>query len=370
MPMTSSRGLAPLLAASLALPAVAAETRPPAPTAADAKPVADAKPADGAPAAPAPVADLPERVIEKKDGPYIVRIVVRPGNLKPGRTAEISTEILKVLEIPDPVSGNLRSIASAENTATVTPPAPEAPPEPPKGKKAPPAPPPPVPTKHQLWPAGKEGNLAFHFTPAADGLYDLAINGFDPKPYEDSETGRTVEVHFKVGVGAAAGQTEVSQGAASVRRSSRRAVGGSGSEAAAPPKLPKLMKEVGHRFLELESALAKWPEKGANADAVAAAKALSALFAETKGTTPESMKVAAEEFEKLSAGTAAALDQIVTLAGTEVKAKERGANAAATRAAFEKLETQSCQQCHAKFRWGVTTDLSAWPKFEQKPWKK
>jgi hypothetical protein len=55
--------------------------------------------ADPPAAAPAPaeapkaLPDLPERVIEKREGDYLFRLTVRPGNLKPNRVADLTIEI-------------------------------------------------------------------------------------------------------------------------------------------------------------------------------------------------------------------------------------------------------------------------------------
>jgi hypothetical protein len=341
-------------------------TKEPAPTAAAT--TAAAAPA-AAPAAPPPAPELPERVIEKRDDVYVAKIVVRPGNLRVRRTADVSVDLQKVLDIPDPVTGDRASLNSARTYVTVLPPAPPPQPEPPKGKKAPPPPAPPVASRYQLWPVPSTGTYGFHFTPELDGVYQLTVVGTDPTAETFNGEPRKFEVTFRVGVGSAAAQTEVSAGSGGSRRASRRALGGSESGGEAN-KLQKIMEEVGPRWLDLADTLQRWPAKGPHADATAEARAIAALLDSAKGLAPEGTTSASAEFDKLAAAAAASLNDLAALAEADGKEKDRAPRLAAATAAFEKVELQSCTQCHAKFRWGVTTDLSEWPKFSAKPWKK
>lgn len=357
---------------SLAAPAFAAGKPAGNEAAKEAARVEKAAPKDTAPApvaaAPAPAAPEPtERAIEKKDGLYQARLVIRPGNLKPRRPADISVDLQKILEIPDPVTGDRAPMGSGSPYAIVKVPAPPAP-EPVKGRKAV-EPVAPTPVQYSLWPVGSAGNFGFHFTPETDGVYEVTVVGFDAKPTEDAEAGRNFELTFKVGVGTAAAQTEVSQGAAAGRRGGRRPVGGGGASLG-DDRLQKTMSDLGYRYLDLEALLQKWPAKGPHADAAAEARAIGALFTQIKGLAPAGTNAASGEFDKLAGEAGLLFEQLAGAAGTDGKEKDRAPHLAAASAGYEKLEMQGCNQCHAKFRWGVTTDLSGWPKFEQKPWKK
>src|SRR5690349_12336140 len=91
------------------------------------KPPPDAPPA-AAPATPAagPAvatkakgAEPEERVIEKKDGDYILRLTLRPGNLRTNHVANVQLDINKSLDIPDPVTGDLMPMTGSKPIATV-----------------------------------------------------------------------------------------------------------------------------------------------------------------------------------------------------------------------------------------------------------
>lgn len=373
--MTRTALLAAAFAAALtAGTALADEAKPAeAPVAEAAKPAVVAKPSDKVKAAeaaqvteaakpaapPAPIAppEAADRVIEKRDSDYLFKLTLKPGNLQANRVADASIEVVRILEIPDPTFGERMPIASDRPIATLQ--APLAPGlESAKGKKA--APPPPGPVSFVLWPQANPGSFGFHFTPGYDGVYTLTFEGQDTRGNPDEP--RRFTTSFRIGVGADAAQTEQSQGAAAARKGSRRPVGSTG-EKATEEKLQRLMDEVGRRFLDLEALLAKPPAKGPHAEAAVAARALGQLIVSAKGMTPGAYQSAAGEYEKLLAAAPAALEA-VALAAEGVKDRQ------APRLALAHVERQSCLQCHAKFRYAVTTDLSTWPKFEQRPWKK
>lgn len=315
--------------------AVAAAPKKPAPApAAPAKPAAPVKPA-----APEPE----ERIIEKRDADYVLRLTLRPGNVKPGHVAQGDVEIIRTLQIPDPVSGDQLPIAGIQPVATVKPPEPVAT----KGKPAAAAPT----LRYLLWPTANPGVYAFHFTATEDGIYEISIAGAEAaRTGEEESDSRSFKADYRIGVGTAAAQTEQSQGGTATRRSTRRPIG-AGAAGENEKKLVKIMREMGDHFMALEAS------NRTPTDAASDAHAIAALFAQTKGLAPEQSGGDAEEFDKLSTRAAAAFEEFATAASA------KGAKA---KPALEPTELVGCTQCHAKYRFQITDDLSAWPKFAQK----
>ena len=282
------------------------------------------------------------RVIEKKDADYVVRLTLKPGNLKTNHVAEVLLDINRNLDIPDPVTGDQKPMTGSKPLATVK--SPEG-----KGQRDT--------TTYFAWPSEDPGGFAFHFTPTEDGLYEVTIAGTDPDKGPDAGEAAGFSVTYRIGAGTAAAQTEQSQVGTAVRKTVRRPVG-AGRGRDNDGKLVKLMREVGDRYLNLESMLAHAPAHGAQADAMAEAHALSALLGQTKGLVPEGQSDSATEFDSLAAGSANVVESIATAAS----GKER----VSAKTEFEKLEAVGCNACHAKYRFQITDDVSEWPKFAQK----
>lgn len=294
-----------------------------------------------------------ERYIEKRSGEYLFKLTLRPGELQPGRVANVNVEILRLLEIPDPQWGDRLPMKGSRPVAVVQAPAKES-----RRNRRRTAP---APSRYVLWPITNPGEFGFHFSPAHDGLYTLSISGVDPTLGDALLDASSYEVSFRIGVGSESAQTEQSQGTAAARRTARRPVGLRTNKDAAR-QLQDVMEEVGERFLDLEDLLDNAPRRGANKAAAAEARALAALFAKTKGLTPRRHKASSEEFQKLAAGMPALLEAVAVAA--------EGKDRKAPRAAFEKAEIQGCLQCHTKFRWDVTKSVAAWPAFESIDWTK
>jgi hypothetical protein len=231
--------------------------------------------------------------------------------------------------------------------ATVTPPAPVG-----RGKKAP------APSRYYLYPATNPGTYSFHFTPEEDGLFDIAINGSDmTKSGDEAPEPLPYGATFRIGVGTAAAQTEASAGGPSTRRTTRRPVG-SGVADETERKLLHLMDDMGDHYLALETALEHAPAKGAATDAAAEAQALSALFTQLKGLLPPSYTSGPEEYNALAAHGGSLFADVATAA--------TGKDHAKAHTALEAAESQGCIQCHAKYRYLITDDVSGWPRFAQK----
>lgn len=296
---------------------------------------------------------LDERYIEKRSGDYLFKLTLRPGVLAPQRVADVTVEVLRVLEIPDPQWGDRLPMQNSNPIATVQAPALETKRN---RRRADPAP-----SRYKLWPITNPGEFGFHFSPAHDGLYTVTITGTDPSLGSDSLGTAGYEASFRLGVGTEAAQTEQSQGTAAARRSARRPVGMRNTRDR-ERQLQDLMEEIGERFLDLEDMIDNAPAKGANKDAAAQARVIAELFKKGKGLTPAAHGTSAEEFETLAAAAPVFLEEVAVAA--------EGKDRKAPRAAFEKAELQSCLQCHTKFRWNATESLATWPAFKSIDWTK
>jgi hypothetical protein len=316
-----------LLAGSVAVAAPAKKPAPP--------PAAPAKPAPVKPVAPEPE----ERIIEKRDADYVLRLTLRPGNVKTNHVAQADVEIIRTLQIPDPVTGDQMPITGIQPVATVKPP------EPPPGKGQPPQSPS---VSYLLWPATNPGVYNFHFTPTEDGIYEVTIAGSEAaKSGEEESDARAFKATYRIGVGTAAAQTEQSQGGTAIRRTSRRPIGGD-SVGEREKRLIKFMRELSDHFLALDAG---------SKDAAADAHSIALILAQTKGLAPEQSGGDATEYDKLTTRAAAAFDEYATAVGVKN---------AKTHPSLETLESVGCTQCHAKYRFQITDELSAWPKFSQK----
>jgi hypothetical protein len=355
---------APPTSAAPATPAAAAPAAA-APAAPATEPARPAEPARGAevsqaaektPETPkAPPPEPAERTIEKREGTYVFRLTLRPGNLKPARVADVTLELLRVLDIPDPVTGDRAPVNEASIVARVKPPPPLVPS---KGKKSEPSAPLP---SYVAWALEAPGTYGLHFTPGADGLFELALSGTDPKTDTEGSP-REFGTSFRLGVGSAAAQTEQSQGGVVGRRGTRRPIG-VGGDREKEDRLRKLMEELGYRTLALEPLVDQPPAKGPHVELAARARELAALAESAKGLVPASAPAdGAPEFDALAARMAARFEELARAA--------EGKDRKAPRAKYDALEPQGCLQCHAKYRWGVADDVTRWPQFEQKPWRK
>lgn len=292
-----------------------------------------------------------ERYIEKRSGEYLFKLTLRPGVLAPQRVADVTVEVLRVLEIPDPQWGDRLPMRGSKPIAIVQ--APEQPAQKNRRRTTP------APSRYVLWPITNPGEFGFHFTPANDGVYTLTITGTDPTQGDGSLELVSFEAKFRIGVGADADQTEQSQGTAVARRTARRPVGLRTTKDA-ERQLQDLMTELGERFLDLEDFIDNPPAKGPNADAAAQARIIAALFAKAQGLAPRAHAKAGSEFDALLAKAPAHFEAIAVAAETP--------NRKAPRDAFEKAEMQTCLQCHTKFRWNATESLATWPKFQSIDW--
>ncbi len=310
-----------------------------------------------APAAP-PIPFLAARYIDKKANPYEVRLVLKPGNLALRDTALVSVDMEKALSIPDPVTGNFQPMTSGVPYAIVESPAVARPVrwrgrhhEEAASNVA----------KYRLWPEEDPGRYSFHFTPLANGMYTVTIVGFDPKgpagePY-------SFKIPFHIGAGTAALQTEASQGVVGVHRGALHPVGMSVA-APAMEKVKKLMDQIGREYLDLQLALESPPRRGPNDAAATEARSIESLMGSLSSVVPEVHGANPSEYTQLANDAGQAFENLAKDAESKGRAAPKKALAA-----YQDLPAGSCNECHAKYRWQVTSDVSTWPSFTEAAWR-
>lgn len=322
--------------------------------AADEKKADAAKPADEKKPEAKKVEEPAEKTIEKGED-FLVRLTLKPGVLKPRRVAEVFVELSRKRDEPDPIDGDRSPVVALEAALTVTAPAGTTDK---KAKKPGPA----KPVELLLHNAGAPGAYFAHFTPSSDGVYTLRIAGTE-RPEEDGGKARPFDMTFRIGVGTATSETEAGQGLGKARRTSgkRRVVGSSANKV--DDRLQKLMAEVAERFLETEQSFASAPAKGPSPEVAAALRSLAEKLAEAKGMTPAQFSSASGDFDALADALVKKLQDAAAAAE-----KPKDAKAVATAKTAFQSTWSGCTQCHVKFRYGLSADVSGWPEFEKKPW--
>jgi hypothetical protein len=207
---------------------------------------------------------------------------------------------------------------------------------------------------HALPDAGQYG---FHVTPAAGGLYRLE---FAPL------RGEGPSISFEVGAGLAASQTEAGESQqATQRRPAKGAQVKKGPVSGENLELRRVMAELGQRWVDLADALEAAPAKGPHPELAKEALALSEVPGRAAGRTPSVYISSAAEFDKMASDLGPAIAALEkTLASKDKN------SASSAREELRRLEQAHCNRCHAKFRYNVTTELTRWPEYEYRPWKK
>jgi hypothetical protein len=282
----------------------------------------------GSKAAAAPKGD--EAIYRKKIDKMSVTLRVRPAKPMPGKTTTLVFEVVKQLTIPDPALGDRVPLEKAILFADV-------------GKDGA------ATVRYRLHPLSDAGLYGTHLTATEAGPYRIGLE----QRLENAEIGdKPLTAEFVLGIGqdtpmqAAEEETAVKTGRG---RTALRAGDAPPAEGA-----PTVMKALGDGWLELTKGLAK-PNSGT--DLVAAARAMADAAAKLSGQAPASFASQRRDFDALAGETAAALKDLVPVVGTD---------AAKAREALAKIETGNCAKCHVKYRFQITDDVTAWPKFTPK----
>lgn len=285
----------------------------------------------GKTASAAPKAD--EALYRKKVDKVSVTLRVRPARPMPGKTTTLVFEIVKHLAVPDPALGDRVPLEKAVLFADV-------------GRDGGPT------VRYRLHALSDAGVYGIHLTGAEAGPYRIALE----QRLENAEIGdKPLAADFVLGIGQdtamqAAEEDAGKGGASSGRgRSALRA-----GEAPPAEGAPTVMKALGDGWMELAAGLAR-PNSGA--DLVAVARAMAEAAGKLVGQAPAAFSAQRRDFDSLATENAAALKDLVPLVG---------ADPAKAREAMSKVETAHCARCHVKYRFQLTDDVAAWPKFTPK----
>lgn len=290
---------------------VAPEAQRPAPSAA--APTAQPKPPE-----PKKIENPAEVTYKQKSEDHVFILHVRPGNPKPGTPLELLVEIAKLHDPPDPVYGDREPEKDADLVLTLE-----------KGKAEPPV------VLHALPEAGEYGA---HVTALEQGLYTVKIGRRTGKP--------GLEASFPLGVGVStpARPDDVQETLPEEGMRTGRAIRPAGESGASGPALPGIMRRLAEHLLAADAAL---DGKG---DAAAEAHAMVELSKAIAGQTPAHARNRPKEFDAEAAGLTGALQQL---------------ESSPSKAQLADVEKNHCWRCHVQFRWGVASDVSAWPSFTQ-----
>lgn len=306
-------------------PARPAEPAKPAPKPNDAvkpppKPVpATAPAAEAKPPEPKKIENPAEVTYRQKVEDHSFALHVRPGAPKPGNALELLLEISRLHDPPDPTYGDREPERDADLVLFLE-----------KGKPT---------TPVVLHPMSEPGVYGAHVSAMEQGLYTVRIARRTGKP--------GLEASFPLGIGVAT-PARPDDVLASLPKSGQRTGRAIRPDAdatgAAAPALPQVMHQLADRLLALDAAL---DGKG---DAAAEARAMVDLSKAIPGQTPAHANNRPKEFDAEAAGLTNALQQLAS---------------SPTKARLADVEQNHCWRCHVQFRWGVASDVSAWPAFTQ-----
>jgi hypothetical protein len=263
-----------------------------------------------------------EVLYRKKLDKTVVTLHVRPAKPVPGRTTTLLFEVVKVLAVPDPALGDRVPLENAVLFATI-------------GREGGPQ------VRFRLHAMPDAGVYGVHFAGAEAGVYRLLLE----QRLENAEIGeKPLTTDFSLGVGQDT-PMQAADDESAVKAGRGRTALHSGESSAESVSL--LMRSLGDSWMALAQG---------SGDAAAAAKAITDAAAKLAGQVPTALSSSRREFDTLAGELAASLKELPGAAGDSAKA----------RALIAKVEVDQCARCHVKFRFQLTDDVSAWPKFTPK----
>lgn len=274
---------------------------------------------------------------------HVFSVIVEPGAPQVARRVQLRLDLATIPATHDPTFGDRIPVRDASLVAVLTSPG--------QGGAR----------KQALHPLGGAGSYGLHWTPDRAGLWSLTV---------ERSGGELPAVTFQIGVDVPTpvqndpslghgpgGPTRILGGLDRATRGG--GVVGPLTPVAAGPTSSSVMNAISEPAAWLSAALE------APVDLEAAKQALGAIREQAPslpGTVPEPYKAAADDYERLSADMIRRLDALAQTidAGDAAKA---GTD-------WRTTLDQSCAQCHVKFWWGVSTDLSSWPEVRSQPWRR
>lgn len=283
--------------------------------------------AEGKPAVTAAKAD--EVLYRKKIDKTIVTLRVRPAKPVPGKSTTLMFEIVKLLAVPDPSLGDRVPLEKATLFATI-------------GRDGAQA------TRYRLHPLVDAGIYGVHFTAPISGAYRIQLD----QRLENAEIGdKPVSTEFVLGIGQDTAMQAAEEEAAVKTGRGRTALRvGDGAHGGAA----QVMRALGDGWLALLHGLSN---QNTGVDLVGLARGLGEGSAKLAGQVPEALSSQRREFDALAGELATALKDLLPAVGTD---------ATKARALMAKIETDQCARCHVKYRFQITDDVAAWPKFTPK----
>jgi len=250
-----------------------------------------------------------EAVYHRKFESTSFNLHVRPPSLVVGQVGELVFDIADILDPPDPEFGDRRPVTGEQLVANI------------EGAGL-----------YVLHPIpGNAGSYGLHFIPISDGLRHVVLARMDGR------AGLSVDLQVAVG----RPQQLVSK-AVDIREAQPL-----GSKQAVEP-IRATMTQLGTVWGGLWNVALTG--KG---DAAALAKLLPGLAQETVGHVPQAHATDRANFDVLARSFAQSSSDISKAAGgLDLKA------------ALVKMQGQQCDRCHAVYFYGITEDVTDWPRFE------
>jgi hypothetical protein len=249
-----------------------------------------------------------EAVYHRKFESTSFNLHVRPPSLAVGEVGELVFEIADILDPPDPEYGDRRPVVGEQLLAQIEGVGP-----------------------YILHPIpGTNGSYGLHFIPNSDGLRHVALARIDGR------AGLSVDLQVAVGR-----PPQLVSKNVDIREAQPL-----GAKQAVEP-IRATMTQLGTVWGGLWTAALT-----GRGDAATLAKALPGLAQETVGHVPQVHATDRANFDILARSFMQSSGDISKAAGPDLKA------------ALTKMQSQQCDRCHAIYFYGITEDVSDWPRFE------
>ncbi len=305
-----------------------------------------AKASDEAPKAEdgAPTPSPATTVLTAREDDHAFTIVVEPGRPSLGRRVNLRLDLATIPENPHPTFGDRVPVRDATLVAVLSSPKEDG-----------------AVHRQTLHPYGGAGTYGLHWTPSERGLWRLSIERIGEKlPSTSFRIGVDVNTPAQSDPTLERGLGGPSRILGGLDRGQRGGgVVGPLTPVAAGPTASSVMSSFSEPAGRLVGAFSD------RADPVAAREAMAALLPEAKklpGTVPQRYEVGAEDYDRLANQL---VQRLEALAST-VEAQEMEKARSEWRSALD----QTCAQCHVKFWWGISSDLSSWPSVRSQPWRR
>jgi hypothetical protein len=283
-------------------------------------------------------------VLRLRQDDHAFTLTVDPAAPQVGRRVSLRLDLATIPATPDPTFGDRVPVRDASLLAVFTAPG--------EGGAV---------HRQAIHPLGGAGSYGLHWTPERSGLWRIAIE-------RRGETMPTARFQIGVGVDTPAqddaalargpgGPTRVLGGLDRGQRGG--GVVGPLTPASAGPTAGSIMDAIAEPAGLLVDAL------GTGSDAALAKESLASLLEEARklpGTVPERYNVGAADYDRLAADLVQRLEALA--------ATVEAGDLAKARTDWRGTLDQTCTQCHVKFWWAITPDLSSWPRVTHQPWRR